>query len=78
VLVKVESAVAGEMQTSESVAALPPDVRKGSAFPKGGFFQFEAMPRLFIRGIASNGFLNDSLRKGKAFPHIGWQSHETE
>ena len=57
-------------------AALPPDVRKGFAFPSRILKTTEAPPR--------SSFVRHSLireipltRKGRAFPHIGRPSRNT-
>jgi hypothetical protein len=51
-------------------AALPPDVRKGSAFPDSSPFTFEAMPPV-RRSLREN---KSPDRKAGGFPHISRQS----
>ena len=54
---------------------MPPDVRKGSAFPMllSGEFS-EATPRECLGGVASDNFRRS--RKAIGFPHIGRQSRK--
>jgi hypothetical protein len=51
------------------VAASPPDVRKGSAFPRASNNALRATPR----GVAPT-YQNQSCGKAEGLPHIGRQS----
>jgi hypothetical protein len=57
----------------DELVALPPDVRKGFAFPACSFC-FTRLRLLLGRPSLQNSFFWDAARKGEAFPHIGRQS----
>jgi hypothetical protein len=64
--------VSGRDHHSSWNAALPPDVRKGSAFPQR-YDSYERLRLVILGGIASPIPVK-RIGKGRAFPHIKPQS----
>src|SRR6267154_879086 len=67
------SLMSSNVSMGQSVA-LPPDVRKGFAFPSLLLSCFEAMPQGIGAGGAACKTFGLVWRKGEAFPHIERQS----